>query len=263
MLRDRFLSALVLAPLVIGLAYLGGLWFLGLILLIGVLAAWEYFLLLAQGGHTPLRWLGLAAVVIIIAEAHWAQGWSLRLVLTALILVSLSAALFRTTHAPVTDWAWTLAGVIYFGLLLNHFVALRNLPSGLQWLLLALLLTWITDTGAYFSGRALGRHKLWPRHSPKKTWEGALGGWLVGVVAGAFLGPWLVGQSWWAGATLAGLVCLIAPFGDLAESMVKRQMGAKDSSHLIPGHGGVWDRIDSLLFVVPVVYYWASLIGAS
>ena len=153
-------------------------------------------------------------------------------------------------------------GVIYFGLLLNHFVALRNLPAGLQWLLLGLLLTWITDTGAYFSGRGLGKHKLWPRHSPKKTWEGAIGGWLVGTAAGALLGPWLVGQSPWAGAALGGLVCLVAPFGDLAESMVKRQMGAKDSGHLIPGHGGMWDRIDSLLFVIPVVYYWAFLIGA-
>lgn len=262
MLRDRVLSTVVLAPLVIGLAYLGGLWFLGLMLLAGALAGWEYFSLLAHGGHTPLRWLGLIAIVIIIAEAYWAQAWSLRLVLTALILISLSAALFRTTQAPVTDWAWTMAGVFYFGLLLNHFVALRNLPQGLSWLLLGLLLTWITDTGAYFSGRALGRHKLWPRHSPKKTWEGAIGGWLVGTAAGALLGPWLVGQTPWAGAALGGLVCLIAPFGDLAESMVKRQMGAKDSSHLIPGHGGIWDRLDSLLFVVPVVYYWAALVGA-
>lgn len=261
MLRERFISALVLAPLVLGLAYLGGLWFLGLMLLVGFLAGWEYFSLLVQGGSAPLRWPGLIGILAVIAEAYWAQAWSLRLLLTALIVLSLVIALFRSGQTPVTDWAWSLAGVIYFGLLLNHFVALRNLPAGLQWLLLGLLLTWITDTGAYFSGRGLGKHKLWPRHSPKKTWEGAIGGWLVGTAAGALLGPWLVGQSPWAGAALGGLVCLVAPFGDLAESMVKRQMGAKDSGHLIPGHGGMWDRIDSLLFVIPVVYYWASLIG--
>lgn len=131
MLHERFISALVLAPLVLGLAYLGGLWFLGLMLLVGFLAGWEYFSLLVQGGSAPLRWPGLIGILAVIGEAYWAQAWSLRLLLTALIVLSLVIALFRSGQTPVTDWAWSLAGVIYFGLLLNHFVALRNLPARL------------------------------------------------------------------------------------------------------------------------------------
>ncbi len=261
MLRDRALSAAVLAPLVLGFAYLGGLWFLALIMAVGAVAGWEYFGLMQGDDRASLRWIGLAGILLFIVEAYWAQDGSLRLALTGFILLSLSAALFRTHAAPVTGWVWGMAGAGYLGLLLGHFVAVRNLPAGLQWLLLGLFVTWITDSAAYFTGRAVGRHKLWPRHSPKKTWEGVIGGWAAGVIGGALLGPALVGLSPLAGAILGGLICVVAPFGDLAESMFKRQMGVKDSGHLIPGHGGMWDRIDSLLFVTPVVYYWATLIG--
>jgi phosphatidate cytidylyltransferase len=125
---------------------------------------------------------------------------------------------------------------------------------------LALLSTWGADTFAYFVGRAIGRRKLWPRHSPKKTWEGLAGG-----VGGGMFGAWLaaaLGGLWWPGAVVLGaVVAIIALFGDLAESMMKRQVGVKDSSNLFPGHGGFLDRIDSLLFVNVVIYYYAVWIG--
>jgi phosphatidate cytidylyltransferase len=124
------------------------------------------------------------------------------------------------------------------------------------------LVTWINDTAAYAVGKTLGRHPCCPYLSPHKTWEGTAGGWFGGLVATTLLGYWLVVLPWVHGLALGALVATVAPFGDLAKSMVKRQMGVKDFSSLIPGHGGMFDRIDSLLFVAPVIYYYATLILA-
>jgi phosphatidate cytidylyltransferase len=121
------------------------------------------------------------------------------------------------------------------------------------------LITWVNDSAAYFVGKAIGRHPCAPYLSPKKTWEGTIGGWIGGLVAAVLLGQWLVDLPWSHGLALGALVATVAPFGDLAKSMVKRQMGVKDFRVLIPGHGGMLDRVDSLLFVAPVVYYYATL----
>jgi phosphatidate cytidylyltransferase len=125
---------------------------------------------------------------------------------------------------------------------------------------MAALMVWTADVSAYFAGRAFGRHRWWPRHSPKKSWEGYLAGALITTLVGALAGYALVGLAWIEGLALGLLVGLIAPLGDLAESMLKRQVGAKDSSALIPGHGGVLDRIDTLLVAVPIVFYWSIFI---
>ena len=263
MLRDRVLSAIVLIPPILLLAYWGGIWFLGLIMLVGVLAGWEFYALVRRSDVVPLRWLGLAMIAACVAAAYWPGSPYLAPVLTAFVVVSLVLALFRHDAQPVTAWAWTVAGALYLGILLNHFVALRNLPQGLAWLAVAVLLTWTNDSAAYFVGRAIGRHKFWPRHSPKKTWEGVVGGLVGAVLLGALLGALWLGLPWWNGALLGAVISATGPLGDLVESMVKRQFGAKDSGNLIPGHGGAWDRIDSLLFIVPTVYYWAIVFGGA
>jgi phosphatidate cytidylyltransferase len=123
------------------------------------------------------------------------------------------------------------------------------------------LVTWIIDSAAFVVGKAIGRHPCAPYLSPKKTWEGMVGGWIGGVVATILLGYWLVDLHWPHGLALGALVATVAPFGDLAKSMVKRQMGVKDFSALIPGHGGMFDRIDSLLFVAPVIYYYVTMVS--
>ena len=156
--------------------------------------------------------------------------------------------------------SWTTAGALYLGLSLAAFVALRRQPNGLAWLMTGLLTTWITDTGAYFIGIRWGRRKLAPRLSPKKTWEGAVGGSIVGVAIGAPIAVALIGLAWPLAAVLAAILCVLAALGDLAESMIKRQVGAKDASHLIPGHGGALDRLDSLFFVVPAAYIASLLV---
>jgi phosphatidate cytidylyltransferase len=261
LLRHRVLSALVLIPLVAGLAYAGGYWWLATIALVGVLASMELFQLLREGGYHPNMWVGVTWNVVLILSGFWPQPLPFPIVLQLGLLLTLALALFSDKPHPATDWAWTVAGATYLGALLASFVALRMRPNGLYWVALAVITTWITDSGAYFVGISLGRHQLAPRLSPKKTWEGAIGGWIVGVISGTALGLWLVRLPLVIAFSLAGVLCVLAPLGDLAESMIKRQIGVKDSGRLIPGHGGMLDRLDSLLFVIPATYYASLLLG--
>jgi len=160
----------------------------------------------------------------------------------------------------VQAWLWTVAPALYFGYLAGHFVLLRELPDGRAWLFLTILTVWVADTGAYFLGRAVGRHKLAPAVSPGKTVEGAVGQVISGFVAVLVLNEALgLGLEIGIGHAIAlGLLLpVVALLGDLAESALKRALGVKDSSGLVPGHGGVADRLDSLLFAAPVVFWYA------
>lgn len=260
MLRTRIISAAVLLTLVAIPTALGGLPFVLLVGLIGGLAAWEFVSLLRQNGYHPSLPLCIFLTLLFVVQANWPAVFPLPMVLAAAVAGSLLAALWYHRPQPVTDWALGLGGALYLGVMLGHFVSLRNLDQGLAWLLTAALSIFATDSGAYFAGRAFGRHRWWPRHSPKKTWEGYLAGAAVGSLAAALLSVWLLNLSPLEGALLGLLIGLVAPLGDLAESMIKRQAGAKDSSQLIPGHGGVLDRIDSLLIGLPIAYYWATLL---
>ena len=260
MLRTRVQSAAVLVVVVAVPAFLGGWPFLALVALVAGLAAWEYSRLFRQGGYSLLTGLTIGLSLLFIAQAQWSDLLPLSLLLTVAVIGSLLVTLWHKSAQPASDWALTLAGALYLGWLLGHFVRLRALPDGLAWLALAALVVWAADVSAYFAGRAFGRHPWWPRHSPKKTWEGYLAGVLAATVAAALIGHFLLDISWLEGLALGLLAGLLAPLGDLAESMIKRQVGAKDSSALIPGHGGVLDRIDTLLITIPLVYYWATLV---
>ena len=166
-------------------------------------------------------------------------------------------------NAPgsLTSWTHLVAGTLYIGIPMSYFVRLRAMDDGLNWLALALVSTWICDTGAYLLGRAVGRHYFFPKISPKKTWEGAFGGLVAGVAAVVGLGLWLVGLRGAGACCSACCWCWRPPSVTWPSPCIKRQAGVKDSSHLIPGHGGLLDRVDSLLFVVPVVYWFATIIA--
>jgi phosphatidate cytidylyltransferase len=265
-LRTRVLAAIVLLPAVLLLLYLGGIpWLIG-ILLVGILG-WRELTQLLQRDHFAVdRLLGLLFVVAAVGEAYvrgtgLVQADLLRPLLTGLIISTLIWALYDKGEHPTADWGINVASALYLGFMLGHFVSLRVRSDGLQWMALALVMTWVCDTMAYFVGSALGKHKLWPRISPKKTWEGLIGGTVGALIAGPLLGGWLVGLNWWQGLVLGALVAAADPFGDLAVSLFKRMAHAKDSSHLIPGHGGVLDRLDSLLFTVPIVTYFAWIVA--
>ena len=266
MLRTRILTAIVMLPLVALLVYLGGLAWLAAVILVGGLA-WREMTSILQRSHFAIdRILGLtfiagAAVTAYVNSHQLLQVDLLRPLLTLLLIATLIWALYNKGEYPIADWSVNVAGALYLGFLLSHFVTLRERPNGLAWLVLTITLTWIADTLAYFTGIALGRHKLWPRISPKKTWEGLVGGSASVIIAAPLLGGWLVGLTVWQGLILGVLIAVISLYGDLAVSLFKRTAHVKDSSHLIPGHGGILDRLDSLLFTVPVAVYFASIIA--
>jgi phosphatidate cytidylyltransferase len=266
-LRTRVLSAVVLIPLVAGVTYAGG-WLLAAVLLaVSVRAAYEVFDLKKRAGYRPSLLASSLVMAALLAAARFPDLHLTGLVLTGAVMGTLIWHLLCPPEGyPTQSWALTLGVALWLGWLISHFILLRDLSLafglglGTRWLVLVFLVTWINDSAAYFVGKAIGRHPCAPYLSPKKTWEGTVGGWLGGVAATVLLGHWLVDLPWLHGLALGALVATLAPFGDLAKSMVKRQMGVKDFSSLIPGHGGMFDRIDSLLFVAPVIYYYVTLV---
>lgn len=260
MLRTRLISVLVLLPTIIGFLALGGWWFWVFILVALMAAAWEYCGLQRAGGRAP--YLSITWLVILVPLIDLVVP-SIRLLqpgLAGSMLIGLGWAMHRFVQsdkdAPL-DWALAIAGGLYLGLLGSNFVRLRNMPDGLYWSVLAYGSTWLTDSGAYVVGKAWGRHKLTPKLSPGKTWEGVVGGLFAGSVMTTLLAA-VFGLGAWHGLAIGVMVATLSPVGDLAVSMLKRQVGAKDSGTLIPGHGGAFDRIDTLLVSVTLVTLYVS-----
>ena len=173
-----------------------------------------------------------------------------------------AAVLAPLQRRPSTAWVWTVTGTLLIGWSLSLGVALRLHVSGPGWALTAVGLAFAVDTAAYFIGKAFGRHQLAPGISPGKTWEGAVAGFLAGGLAGVALASGFnLPIAWWE-AGLLGLLCSVAAqLGDLAESMIKRAAGAKDAGTAVPGHGGLLDRLDSMMPTIAVVYFFATWLG--
>ncbi|MBN1219904.1 MAG: phosphatidate cytidylyltransferase [Anaerolineae bacterium] len=260
MLRTRIITALIAIPIVAVVVFLGELWFVLVVAVFALIAGWEFVRMMKVGGYAPNLYVTLGLIVLLVGYGYRSEV-NLPLLLSAAILISMAWQLFRHTPAPTADWALTLAGGLYIGWGLGHLVALRQLADGLAWVWLALISTWLADTAAYLVGQAMGRHKLWPRHSPHKTWEGFLAGIMGGVIGAAIVIPF-ANIGWTAGLVAGAMVPLVALFGDLSISLMKRHVGVKDTSNLFPGHGGFLDRSDSLLFVSVVMYYYAVWNGA-
>ncbi len=246
----------------------GGAFFLVLVDLVILLGLYEFYQLMRSKGYEPFAVLGYFCSLAISTYA-WRQGVAVPLILTAsLLLIMVRELMRRDMSHSLVHIGVTLFGIMYVGWLGAHLVMLRELPSlqgadpvlGAHMVFYAALVTWATDTGAYLAGVAFGRHKLLPRVSPNKTVEGAVGG----LVGAAFVG-WLCAKGFavfltpLAGGLLGLVAGLLAQLGDLVESLLKRDAGTKDTAELIPGHGGVLDRFDSLLFTVPAIYYYFRL----
>jgi len=268
-LRLRVVSAVIGVPILLLVAIAGGAWYVAAVTLGAMAATVEVFSMLTGAGYRPLQPLGLGLTAGLVLAALATNATVLPAILVVAILIGLVQMMLRPdAEGALADWALTLAPVIYVGGTMHYFIALRNLPDGLFWTLTALICTWTCDIAAFFVGRRWGNARLAPRISPGKSVEGAIGGLLGAVAAAVALGPLL---GWVLGSTGLGPVAMLGPLrlaglglvigvcaivGDLIESFIKRQCGAKDSGAAIPGHGGVLDRIDSVLLAIVGAYFY-------
>jgi phosphatidate cytidylyltransferase len=254
-LTQRLAVAAVGLPLLALLLWLPERPFSIVVVLLLAAAAYELTRAAAHGAPQALPLSAAVACALVVTAARGVEGfrpWTL-LPPLALVLVFLLAG---RRDAPRSRASWWLLAVLYVGALGSHFVLLRVLEDGRDWVLLLLASTFATDTGAYAVGRLVGRHRMAPSISPGKTWEGAAGGLVFGGAA-------LCGAAWLlelplsplAGAVMALAVPVAAEAGDLLESAIKRRIEVKDMSRLLPGHGGLLDRLDSLLLAGPSLYW--------
>jgi phosphatidate cytidylyltransferase len=257
-LRKRLLVAALFISIVVIALDQGGPFYFLLVSLIILLSGVEFFELMRQGGYQPLPRVGIVLIAIFLLQAYHKLNITHELFICALV-VTLVIAVFQPREGWLVGWALTFVGALYVGGLGSYFIYMRDLPDGKAWGAMAALATWGMDTAAYTVGMRWGRHAFFPKISPKKTWEGAIGGFGMAVIAMLVLGT-VYGLALIHALALGVGIALAGTFGDLAESVIKRQVG-EDSGAMLPGHGGILDRIDSLLFVAPFVYYTRSWWG--
>jgi phosphatidate cytidylyltransferase len=252
----RLLSALVLVPVLLFLVWMGGWWFAAVVYLTITLATWEYLQMLRELGLQPTLVFPMALLWLLIVYFILGDRGYLHPILSLVLIVSLAWHVFadRTEH-KVQNWLLPLAGALYLGWMVGHAVWIRALPDGILRLVATLAVVWSGDTTAYLVGTAWGKHHMLPRISPRKTWEGYGAQVASGVLAGLLV-MGLGGLGWGHGAALGLLLAALMPIGDVGISMIKRQAGVKDSGTLIPGHGGVLDRMDTLLVAMVLSYYY-------
>ena len=279
-LARRVAFSVVAAPAAIAIVYVGGLPLAVLLAVVAAIGAWELYRMASHAGIPALDAIGipLAALVPLLVHAQYAQFFRVPFEFLAVLPIALLAVAIWTRGVPgkpLASVAVTVFGVAYVGTIAFGY-ALRYHPyasgrnpqgphaidpaAGAAVVALPMILTWASDTGAYFAGRAFGKRKLIPSVSPGKTVAGAIGGLLLSVVVCWAYAHWvlrpvaLLAMSPANAMLFGALISIAAQVGDLAESLLKRDTGVKDSSHIIPGHGGVLDRFDSLLYVMPVAW---------
>ena len=262
----RTVTALLLLALVVPAVLFGGIFYFLIIAFFVVMAAWEY----AQGFRAacyepslPLTVGGTLA--ILAARAFWSE-WS-ELLLVGLVLLAMTVHLIeyeRGRDQAALDFLVTAVGLVYLGWIGAYMVDLRALPDGGWWVMFVLPIVWLADSSAYSIGARYGKHKMFPRLSPGKSWEGYWAGVFSGTLYGGFFayaysafGPLHVGI--WQGVLLGFVLSTLTTLGDLSESLFKRFAGEKDSGNLFPGHGGAFDRIDSLIWAAVIGVYWIRI----
>jgi len=257
-LVKRVIVAVVALPL-LGLLIVHGAWTSAIVFAAAAaLACWEYYRMVF-GSVPAVAWLAIAcgaAMAIVPASGASDRGTLLLAIVAATSMLVWIDHLFRGPHASAPGRIGHItAGLLFCSLGPVALTALRATADGIAWAALVLVAGWANDSAAYLVGRAIGRHKLSSEISPYKTWEGFFGGLGGGVLALSLLRPWLPPYLGTGACVTLGLVAgVFGPLGDLSKSMLKRAYGVKDASHIIPGHGGILDRIDSLLFTAPLVW---------
>lgn len=261
-LRKRLVVIIVILPVIILFSILGGWPFTIFIALMLGMASWELWRLFRIGGYLPslpvMVFFVISAVILrYIFQFQFVSLWLMLLVFISMLWHVIAQQ--KGTKKAAADFAITIGGAAYLGCLGSYAISIRNMDNGLYWLLLTLPIISFADTGAYLIGRAFGKHKMLSVVSPKKSWEGYIGGILTGI-----LGGWGLAVLFHTridailpiyGVIFGAVISMIAPIGDFGESMIKRQFNAKDSGKALMEHGGFLDRIDSSLWAVAIGYY--------
>ena len=275
MLKKRVITAVCLLPAVVVVVWFDEPlpWLTIFAAIWGVLAAVEFYKAVSNSKQKvlPLTVLGLILTLLFIISRDsqlldilgksFDTGLINPVLLAATAVLPFIWLLLRRRGGIYNSWVWTVTGILYIGWLLSHLVALRGLDFGRDWVLFALFVTFASDSAAYFIGSAWGKHHLAPSISPRKTWEGAAGGILGAVLISLLLILLLeLPINYIQAIPLAIAVSIFGQFGDLLESLFKRNVGVKDSGNAMPGHGGFLDRIDSVVFAGAVVYYYAAVL---
>ena len=272
----RILVGLVGIPATIALIYADARIFSAVIIPLTTLALLEFYKLAESKHAVPNKVVGVVGSIalqilfLLYTVSTTAQGAQIMVYLTVaaigFVLLTLTAEMFRAEENALLNTSLTVFGVVYVTVCLSMLMMLRSNVNifGFDGASLTVTLfagVWMCDSAAYFTGLAIGKHKLFPRVSPKKTWEGAIGGGIAAVLIVIGLFAWLMPSVPMVhGVAIGTIIAVFGPIGDLAESWLKRDAVVKDSSHIIPGHGGILDRFDSMLFVAPLVTIYLVLI---
>ncbi len=256
-IKQRIITALVALPIVLLITLLAPtLWFAVVVTAIAGISLWEFYAMVLPPQRKSVNNFAVAAgVVVFVTNVYFTQ-----MLMPVCAILFISCALYflwsyQDLQTVISELGLVLLAWIYLPFLLSHMVLLHALPDGSLWVLLVLIMTMVCDSSAYFVGTAFGKHRLYPAISPKKSIEGAVGGLVGSVIAALAAHLWLLPQTSWLDCIIIGVLAgIFGQLGDLFESMLKRYSGCKDSGAIFPGHGGMLDRIDSLLFSFPVVY---------
>lgn len=259
----RTISSLAILAIGLPVLMLGGFPYFLLIGFLLLTAAWEYSLMFQSAHHQPSRPVLLGGTfVVLLTRAFWPEYSLVALEIAVLLALAVHLLEYeRGNNLAAISFGVTVAGIVYLGWIGAYLIDMRSLSNGGWWVFLVMPCVWMADVGAYAIGAAYGRHKMAPRLSPKKSWEGYWAGVFTAILTGLFFsyayniwGP--LNVPLWQGGLLGLIIGLLAPLGDLGESMFKRQVGMKDSGNIIPGHGGAFDRIDSWLWGGIIGYYY-------
>lgn len=256
----RLLTILITVPIIWACAYYGGLAFLALVLILALFSVNEFYTMMLKKGFFPAYWVGNAITIFFIVFAYYSlrRNWepAHSAILTIAATIALIAGIFlKRKKETIVDVSVTLLGMVYIGWFFSYFIFIRNLTEHGAYIFFLTLTIWAQDIMAYLVGTRFGKHKLAPSISPKKTWEGAIAGFITCIIAAEIFSG--IAQINGLHAIVLGvLIGIVAQLSDLVESLIKRDAGVKDSSSLFPGHGGALDRMDSFILTAPIMYYY-------
>jgi len=257
----RLLTILIAVPVLITCVYFGGVPFLLLILVLALFSLNEFYKMMQKKDFHPAYWVGNFFTLFFIIFASYAlkKTWepAHSAILTFAAVATMIATLFlkQRPKEAIVDIAVTLMGMIYIGWFFSYFIFIRALTERGAYLMFLMGTIWSLDIIAYLVGKVFGKHKLWPSVSPKKSIEGAVAGFVFSIIAAAIFGHY-AGFEMVHSLVMGAIIGIVAQFSDLVESLIKRDAGVKNSSEVVPGHGGVLDRMDSFIFTAPIFYYY-------